>query len=302
MVAVAGRQDEPSRMTTTVEHPHEALDWCRDVTRSRAGNFYWGLRLLPEPRRSALYALYAWMRRVDDIADEPGDPRVALEALDRFSDDTRDVLEGRPHEDTPMWTALSWINTHWSLSHAAFEDMIRGQQDDLEGREVATGDDLIEYCRRVASTVGVLCVSIWGYSDDAALDLAVDRGVAFQLTNILRDLHEDLDRGRCYLPADECAALGLDPQALRTWQPPEDCRTLIERWIAHARDRYLVSAPLDDMIDGPCRATLAAMTEIYRAILVRLADAPHRSGLGPSIELGKLTKIRIAWRAWRSSR
>jgi len=283
----------------TAEPPRDAALWCRDLVRKRAGNFYWGLRLLPEPRRTALYALYAWMRRADDIADDAVDPVEAGKLLDGFEATTLDVLHGGEPDDEPLWQALRWISTSWNLPEQAFTDMLRGQRDDLADRVIETDIDLIDYCRCVASTVGELCITIWGYTGDSARELAVERGIALQLTNILRDIGDDAKRGRCYIPADDLRRRGVDASGLATWRDPTACEAVLRVWIARAEEAYSASAPLDDMVSADCRRTLRAMTGIYRELLRRLSADPRRCCNVPGVGLSKLTKIRIMLGAGR---
>ncbi|MCP4759098.1 MAG: squalene/phytoene synthase family protein [Planctomycetes bacterium] len=286
---------------TLVAAPHRSLEWCRAIVRKRAGNFYWGLRLLPDPKRSALFALYAWMRRADDIADDAVDIRSAQDQLAVFGARTREILSGEDPGDEELWQAMAWVARNWSLPAEPFEEMLRGQADDLSDRTIETTEDLLDYCRCVASTVGVLCVTIWGYHGDEALDLAIERGVALQLTNVLRDVGEDVASGRCYLPAEDLRVHGLSASSLVSWQREDVCESFIRRWIDTARACYDVSLPLDDMVSKDCRPTLRAMTGIYRALLDRIDAAPRRVTSVPGVSISKLAKIMIAIRSRRGS-
>jgi len=283
----------------SISPPEAALAWCRQLVKQRAGNFYWGLRLLPEPRRSAMYAIYAWMRQADDIADDDVDQAHAREALDTFAAQTEMVLSGLPFGDTHMWRSLAWANQTWELPHEPFFDMLQGQRDDLSGRVVETSDDLLDYCRKVASTVGILCITVWGYQDEKALALAEQRGIALQLTNVLRDVGADIASGRCYLPAQDLRSRGLAPTTLAAWTPPEACEALVRFWCRQARDRYESSAPLEHMVSKDCRSTLQAMTAIYAALLDRIERNPARVCGVPGVRLSKLAKVRIALKACR---
>lgn len=285
--------------TPTLEH---ALATCQAIVKERAGNFYWGLRLLPEPKRSALYALYAWMRAADDLVDDCDDREHAREQLKDFSARTQHVLSGnRPPEGggDAMWVGLAWIAREWDLPHQPFADMLRGQSDDLSGRVIESPADLIEYCRMVASTVGVLCISIWGYTDPEAVNLAVERGIALQLTNILRDVGEDASQGRCYIPLDALRSRGIDPASLASWGQPVACEAVLSEWIQKARSCYIESAPLEPMVSPDCRRTLRAMTAIYSALLDRIERDPSRCCHLPGVRLSKLSKVWIALRACR---
>ena len=286
-------------MSTACDIPcdHAALDYCRDITRREARNFYYGLRLLPEPQRSALYCIYAWMRQADDLADdEPGrsHPAVAAESLEAFREDTRRGLAGNLQSDDPMWRAFEATVGHFKLDGTPFEEMIDGQVADLEFQQPNTMDDLVAYCRQVASSVGRVCIAIWGYDDPRAPKLADDRGIAFQLTNVLRDIREDHENGRVYLPVSLLESCDLDMDGLLNWSCPDRCDRLVRKLVDIGEDHYRSSSPLEAMITRSCRPTLRAMTRIYHGLLRRI-DRQPRSVVGPRrVRLGGLRKISIA--------
>ncbi len=288
-------------MSVTAHQPvAEALRQCRDITRRRARNFYYGLKLTPEPRRSALYAVYAWMRRADDLVDgAAADPRRRREAIDAFREATDAALAGRIVEQDPIWVALADTAAHFEVDRQALHDVIDGQIDDLGGRSYETFEDVRRYSYRVASTVGLICIGIWGYDDPAARELAADRGIAFQLTNILRDYKEDFDAGRVYLPAEDFRRHGLTPQALRGWEDADRCQRLILEQVARARAYYHRSAALDRMITPSCRPTLWAMTAIYRGLLEKVERLPARIVSEHRLRLSFWRKCAIALMARR---
>ena len=252
-----------------------AVAVCREITRTRAGNFYWGLRLTPEPRRSAMYAIYAWMREADDIVDGPQVSRAAGHALvTAFREQTRQALTGVAESEEPIWRALAAVAREYPISASDFYEMLDGQIADLDPRRLQSWDELRHYCCQVAGTVGSVCVSIWGQTDPQASDLAVERGIAFQLTNILRDVGEDLKSNRVYLPESEFARFAITPEELALWSRPRGCEALMRSVITTAREHFVRSEPLEQMIDPACRATLWAMTEIYRQLLETIARDP----------------------------
>ncbi len=269
----------------------EALRHCRDVTRHRARNFYYGLKLTPEPQRSALYSVYAWMRRADDlvdsVADETGGRR---QALDTFRAVTDAALAGSSPDDDPLWVALSDTASRYDLPREAFYGVLDGQIEDLTGRRYETFDELRRYCERVASMVGLICISIWGYRDPVARELAVDRGIAFQLTNILRDYRQDYDAGRVYLPQEDFDRHRLTPALLRKWDEPARSRDLVLEQVARARGFYERSAPLEGMITPSCRPTLWAMTTIYHGLLKKLERVPQRMVSDQRLRLSSMRK------------
>jgi 15-cis-phytoene synthase len=280
-----------------------AFEFCRDVCRKRARNFYYGLKISPEPERSALYTLYAWMRQADDLADDAhsGHRDEKVRQIVQFRRDTDAALLGRPQHSNPLWIALAETTTRYQLPSEPFHDTLDGQLDDLNRVEYATFADLERYCRRVASTVGLLCIEIWGYHDPRAPQLAIDRGIAFQLTNILRDYKQDYDGGRVYVPRDELAQFELSARELRKWSKPVACRNFMDFQIERAARYYNHSANLDEMIAERNRATMWAMTEIYRQLLRRIANDPSRVMRERRVRLSAFRKASIAMRAkWRA--
>lgn len=289
-----------SRAPATLAQSHA---FCAQLTKSEARNFYYGLKLLPEPRRSAMFVLYAYMRLVDDIADGEDGRSIAQRsaALDAWSESTHSALCGQaPADGRPIWPAFTQIVQRYGVPAHVFDEVIAGQRQDLQSPRYQTFEQLREYCYRVAGVVGVASIHIWGFEGGAATEaLAVDRGVAFQLTNILRDLREDAARGRFYLPLEELAAAGCTPADLSAAPLPGGFGKFLADQIARAQSYYEKSAPLDALIDPDSRPTLAAMTQIYHGLLAKMAADPLRV-LHQRVSLSALTKVRIAWRAARS--
>jgi phytoene synthase len=282
----------------------KALQTCEAITRRRARNFYHGLKLTPEPQRSALFAIYAWMRRADDLVDSASADAAGLRRrLDAFRAATDAALGDRETDDDYLWIALRATARRFDLRPGYFHAMLEGQIDDVAGRRYDTFDEVREYCYRVASTVGLICINVWGYRNPAAPELAVDRGIAFQLTNILRDYKQDYDTGRVYLPGEDFRRHGLDPEGLRYWRDPKRCQRMVMQQVARAAAYYRRSEPLDDMITPGCRPALWAMTRIYRGLLERIERSPHRIVGRRRLRLNGLHKGVIALRArWWASR
>ncbi|MCA9285232.1 MAG: phytoene/squalene synthase family protein [Phycisphaerales bacterium] len=281
-----------------------ALAECERITRARARNFYYGLKLTPQPQRSAMFAVYAWMRMADDLVDAEGiagdERRRRVEELKRR---TEALLSGEPlpqefrHE--AVWVAMADTAARFRLRAEHFEGMIEGQLEDLEHREYDTFEELHGFCYRVASTVGLVCIDIWGHHDARARELAIDRGVAFQLTNILRDVREDLDRGRVYLPKAELTEAGLTADALRRWEDPARCHAFVLRQAQRAEHYYRRSAALESMITPSCVPTLWAMSRIYHGLLEKILARPKAIVGERRIRLSSLHKAAIALKARR---
>lgn len=292
-------------MSEIDERTRAAYEACAQVVRSRARNFWYGLRLTPEPKRSALYAVYAWMREADDLADAPGPTDAERrEALRRFQARTGPVLDGRepPATDDPMWVALSDVVRRYELPTDAFDEMIEGQVLDLDWETCQRRPELVRFCELVASTVGRVCVAIWGHDDDSRVpEMVRRRGLALQLTNVLRDLREDWSRGRTYLPQEELDAAGLDMQTVLAWRNPSRCRAFILDQIDLVETHYAASAELERHLAADARATSWAMAEIYHGLLRRIAEDPSRV-VRDRVRLGGWRKATIAWRARRRAK
>ena len=276
----------------------KSRNYCEHITRTQAKNFYYGLKLLPDAKRAAMFALYAYMRRVDDIADDEDGRSIPqrLGDLEHWRGQTRTALEGQLDECAadPVWPALIDAVGRYHIPAMIFDEVIEGQRQDLEPIPIHNFEELQTYCYRVAGVVGLSSIHVWGYQGGEETEaLAVDRGVAFQLTNILRDLREDAARGRCYLPTEELSAMKLSAEDLL--QGGNEFREMMRFQINRAERFYQQSAALEDRIDRDSRPTLRAMTEIYHGLLKKIAADPERV-LSERVSLSVLSKLRIGWR------
>lgn len=288
---------------THVLAPESSRRHCERCTREAAKNFYYGLRLLAEPKRSSMFALYTFMRVIDDVVDEDvgGTTADRHAELERWRARTHEAISTRrPPDDHPMWPAFIDMVSRHDVPAAIFDDAISGQARDLSTEPFADFAALEYYCYQVAGTVGLASVYVFGFDGgDETEILAVKRGLAFQLTNILRDVREDASKGRVYLPHDEMTAAGLT----RTDLVSASCSPRLNQFLlnqAHRAERaYLESIELDERIHAASRPTLRAMTEIYRGILDQIIAEPARV-LRERVSLSLMSKLRIAWRAARS--
>jgi phytoene synthase len=257
---------------------------CEAVTREQAANFYYGMRLLPREKRSALFAVYAFARRVDDIGDGPLSPERKRELLD---DEAR-RLDAPPGDDLVL-TALAAERGRFALPTQSLRDLIEGVRMDVAGTSYETFDELVVYCRRVAGSIGRLCVAVFGSADpEVAGRLGDDLGVALQLTNILRDVREDAARGRTYLPAEDLARFGAPSR--------ETIGPLVAFQAARARQWYARGLALTTMLDRRSAACVLAMSGIYRRLLERIAADPQAI-LEGRVSLGTATKVGVAVRS-----
>src|SRR5438270_4263898 len=261
----------------------EAYRHCEALTRARAGNFYYGIRLLPAPKRRAMCAVYAFARRIDDIGDgqESPDRKLALLEEARANLHAQANWDGARAAD-PVSLALADAERRFALPREALEDLIAGVEMDVREQRYGSFEELVVYCRKVAGSIGRLCLAIFGSSDPAsALPLADDLGVALQLTNILRDVREDLDRGRVYLPLLDRQRFGCEDLLAA---PPHALSDLVSFEVARAQQWFDRGLGLLELIDARSGSCVAAMTGIYRRILERIEQAPE-SVLGHGVGL-----------------
>ena len=244
----------------------ESYQYCLKVARSRAKNFYYSFVLLSRQQRKAMCAIYAFMRYCDDLSDEPGASRAAVEAWRR---DLEEALEGR-FSHHPVWPAFHHTVRRFGIPHEYFRKMIDGIASDLEPRRIETFDELYGYCYQVASVVGLTIIHIFGFDTRSALPLAEKCGVAFQLTNILRDIREDAERGRIYIPAEDLRRFSVSEEDLRAGRRDEAFLKLMRFEAARARAYYNESAPLLELIHPRSKSSLLALISIYSRLLERI--------------------------------
>ena len=249
----------------------QSYEYCRRVARSRAKNFYYSFLLLSAQQRKAMCAIYAFMRYCDDLSDEPGATQPAIE---RWRAELEDALTGRFSEH-PVWPAFHHTVRRFGIPHEYFRQMIEGVASDLEPRRIETFDELYQYCYRVASVVGLTIVHIFGFDTPRALPLAEKCGVAFQLTNILRDIREDAERDRIYLPAEDLSKFEVSAEDLRAGNRNEPFLRLMSFEAARARAYYNAALPLLDLVHQRSRPSLWALITIYSRLLERIERANY---------------------------
>ena len=268
----------------------ESYAFCERVARTQAKNFYYSFLLLSRPQRQAMCAIYAFMRYCDDLSDAE-DVTDRAGAIARWQADLDSALAGNAPEN-PVWPAFSDAVARYRIPHEYFRAMIRGVSSDLEPRHIQTFQELYDYCYHVASVVGLTIIHIFGFDDPRALELAERCGVAFQLTNILRDVREDAEHGRVYLPEEDLERFGVNPEELRGPALSSGLRSLLAFEADRARAYYLESEPLLDMIHSESRASLKALIGIYARLLERISDSGYEV-LGERVRVPAWEKIWI---------
>ncbi|MER5254335.1 presqualene diphosphate synthase HpnD [Streptomyces sp. NPDC002855] len=260
-----------------------AYSYCEAVTGQQARNFAYGIRLLPMPKRRAMSALYALSRRVDDIGDGALAPDVKAERLDETRALLARIRKGEVDDDDtdPVAVALTHAATHFSIPLEGLDELIDGVLMDVRGETYETWEDLKVYCRCVAGAIGRLSLGVFGTERGAlnaerAPEYADTLGLALQLTNILRDVREDAEGGRTYLPADDLAKFGCSA-GFSGPQPPvgSDFAGLVHFEVRRARALFAEGYRLLPMLDRRSGACVAAMAGIYRRLLDRIERDPE---------------------------
>ncbi|HWF08624.1 MAG TPA: phytoene/squalene synthase family protein [Bryobacteraceae bacterium] len=265
---------------------------CRAIAKSRARNFYYSFVLLPLEKKNAMCAMYAFMRYCDDLSDEPG---ATLSAIEHWREALNEALAGQPDEN-PMWPAFLDAVGRYAIPRQYFYEMIEGVASDLEPRAITTFDELYAYCYRVASVVGLTTIHIFGFTSPEALSLAEKCGIAFQLTNIIRDIREDAGLGRIYIPAEDLARFGVSRDDIAGARRTEQFGALMQFETERARAYYRESAPLLEFIEPGSRPALWALIAIYSRLLDRIVES-HYDVLVRRISLPAAEKSWIVLRA-----
>ena len=265
----------------------ESYAFCRDIAKSRARNFYYSFLLLSQEQKNAMCAVYAFMRFCDDLSDEQG---ANLAAIARWRDELDAALRGE-YAEHPVWPAFHDTVQRYQIPHEYFTQMIEGVSSDLEPRRFETFDQLYQYCYQVASVVGLTTIHIFGFDSPQALPLAEKCGVAFQLTNILRDVREDAEKGRVYLPAEDLERFGSDLS-----KRDANFVRLMRFEAQRARDYYKQSQPLLELIHKRSRPSFWALIQIYKRLLDRIEHS-NFDVLERRISLPAWEKLSIVARA-----
>lgn len=239
--------------------------FCERLARREAGNFYHAFRVLPAPQRRAMSVLYAFLRISDDLSDGPGSCTEKRQLLADWRKTLDRSLSGEhAHDISP---ALADTVRTFAIPRRYLDEAIDGVTMDLDIDHYDRFTDLYQYCYRVASVVGLACIHIWGFRGEEAKALAEKAGIAFQLTNILRDLREDAERGRVYLPREDLERFGYSEDQLKIGERDEHFRELMRFEVARAREYYDAARPLACYLQRPGRAVFLVMVRTYRGIL-----------------------------------
>jgi 15-cis-phytoene synthase len=272
-------------------NPH---DYCQHKAAASGSSFYYSFLFLPQQKRRAITALYAFCREVDDVVDECSDIAVARTKLAWWRNEVAAAFHGQPQH--PVAQALAEIAGSFKLRERHLQEIIDGMEMDLDRNRYPDFAALQPYCHRVAGVVGLLSAEIFGYRDSRTLEYAADLGTALQLTNIIRDVGEDARRGRIYLPLDEMERHGVSAADILHARETDGFRRLMEFQIDRAHDYYRRAFEKLPAADRRAQRTGIIMAEIYRTLL----DEIRTGGCHVLKERTSLTPVRKLWIAWKT--
>jgi len=273
--------------------------YCENRTRGSGSSFFYAFLFLPEEQRRAMMALYAFCREVDDVADEVSDAEVATRKIGFWREEIARVFHGAPTH--PVGKELAWARGHFSIDEELFVEILDGMLMDINRQPMLKAGDLALYCYRVAGVVGLLSIEIFGYSDRQARHFATTLGEALQLTNILRDVAEDMLRGRIYLPQEDRIRFKVADQDFKDGNMSEGMRELLHHYGDKAEAAYRKALELLPEGDRKSLRPSLLMAAIYYAHLQRLRSCDFDVWRHP-VRISPFGKIRIAWRTWRAEK
>ncbi len=274
-------------------------EYCQDKTAKSGSSFYYSFLFLPEAQRKAITALYAFCREVDDVVDECSDADLARSKLNWWRAEIFGTFEGKPRH--PVCQALTTSITNFNLPREHFIEIIGGMEMDLQQTRYDTFAELNLYCYRVASVVGLMAAEIFGFKDHATLDYAHNLGLAFQLTNILRDVKEDAERGRIYLPLEELEKFAVNEQDILENRCTDNMKKLLDFQAQRAQDCYHKAFALLPEADRYAQRTGLIMASIYQTTLNTIQQDSCQV-LSQRISSSPLKKLWIAWRTARTEK
>lgn len=280
----------------------ESYRYCEHIAKTQARNFYYSFLPLPPERKAAMCAIYAFMRYSDDVSDEAAEDRTKAREMQAWRAALDRAFAG-DYGDSPILPAFHDTVRRYAIPARYFHELIDGTEMDLVKTRYATWDELHLYCYRVASVVGFVCIHVWGFDEAAGrtLQYAEACGLAFQLTNILRDVKEDAERDRIYLPQEDLQRFGVTEAELKSGTLTEGFRALMQFEAERARDYYRQAQALLPLVHAPGRPTLTIMLNIYGGIL----DAIERNRYDVYSQRARVStpkKLGIVAGAWLKGR
>ncbi len=283
----------------------QCFRWCERLCRASGSSFFSSFRLLKGSRRDAMYALYAFSRISDDLSDASSDPTLALQRLQEWRCQLHDLDDAQARasrecehrwlaEYAPLWPALQAAANDFGIPHQLLEDIVVGVTQDVQGHTIDTWDQLEDYCYHVASAVGLACTHIWKSGDEIPTQAAVDCGIAFQLTNILRDVAAGVQLGRVYFPNDLLAQHGIERESILRLAPAGRWDALLDTVGARAKEKFAAGWPVIEALSPDSQRMFSLMWRSYRSLLDEVLN--HRSQLltGARITVPRSTRLQLA--------
>ena len=287
-------------MTATQPDLDAAYDLCRRITKAEAKNFYYAFRTLPAFKRRAIYAAYAFCRLCDDISDDDMSREGRIEGFRGVRESLALARENR--SDEPVFAALADAAFRFGIPWEHFDEIVAGVEMDLDITRYETFDDLREYCHKVASVVGLVSIEIFGHDDHPEVEkYAVDLGLAMQLTNILRDIKEDAERDRVYLPQDELQRFECSEDDLTNGVVNEPFRELMRFQVRRTREFFASGRKLIPLLEPDARACTAVLIGVYASILDRI-EASDYDVFSQRVSLSIGQKLITMAKLWTMSR
>ncbi len=269
---------------------------AKEISKGSKSSFYYAFNLLPEHQRDAMNTVYAFCRKTDDIVDDQLTPdEVKYDKLRRWRIEFEKAFEGR--SEYPLLNKLGKTISNFNIPLDPFFELIKGMEMDLQKNRYKSFDDLLVYCYRVASTVGLMCIEIFGYKNPSTKDFAVNLGIALQLTNILRDLGKDAEQGRIYLPQEDFHLFNYSEKLLYQKVTNENFRNLMDYEVNRAKMYFEKATNSLDLDDKKTMFAARAMQHIYYKMLERIIQSDY-DVLNNEIKVKKIEKVGIALGVW----
>jgi 15-cis-phytoene synthase len=272
------------------------IDTAKEISKKSKSSFYYAFNLLPNEKRDAMNTVYAFCRQTDDIIDEGNEPdELKYEKLHKWRVEFEKAFNG--HSEYLLLNKLANTISKFNIPLDPFFELLKGMEMDLQRKTYLTFDDLVLYCYRVASTVGLMCIEIFGYKNKSAKDFAIDLGIALQLTNILRDIKKDAKNGRVYLPQEDLKRFYYPESAIYSNSYNTDFINLMQYEVKRAKSYFERATAELDLDDKPAMFAARAMQHIYYKLLKKITDADY-DVYHSNIRVSNFEKIGISIGVW----
>ena len=272
------------------------IDTAKEISKKSKSSFYYAFNLLPNEKRDAMNTVYAFCRQTDDIIDEGNESdELKYEKLHRWRVEFEKAFSG--NSEYLLLNKLANTISKFNIPLDPFFELIKGMEMDLQRNQYLTFDDLVLYCYRVASTVGLMCIEIFGYKNKSAKDFAIDLGIALQLTNILRDIKKDAKKGRVYLPQEDLKKFYYSESEIYSNEYNRNFINLMEYEVQRAKSYFEKATKELDLDDKPSMFAARAMQHIYYKLLKKITDAKY-DVYNNNIRVSNFEKIGISLGVW----